>query len=215
MKKITILENDYIHENNPIDPVLNIFISKYKNIKFNVWDRFSFHISDDKKKVFEMIKGIKNPFLAYPSFVGYGNHIDGWIYFLNELRKQEIKLDLYIIYGLWESDGENLLYAVLKEYRHSLGDAKLELLEIIDYHDIKYIPYERVYLRDDNNLFEMFEKLTSESVKKLFFQKGDVVEVEEGKGEVLYAFYSGSSHYDYVDVKVGDDILNKRPYEIF
>ena len=219
IKRITILENDIIHENNPISPVLDMYQEYNQHIDFTLWQWFSQDTMQNKEKSISRLKELsedkEHAFLVYTSFIGYDNTFDGWYYFLSQLADLGIKLKIYIIFG--GDDDENLLsyclHHQMREKGYSDYGKKMILLEkAIDSHEVLYISHRTAFLHDDDNgdIFSLHIPLTLEEYKSYIHKKGDMVRIKETGEvkEVIYSYYSDSFSHSHVDVIMDEEIHN-------
>lgn len=199
IKNITILENDTLHEHCQLSRVLKDYIKTYKDIKFDIWEWFSQDTIQNKEQSIARLKTLSKDenhiFLTHPSFIGYDNTFSGWVWFMDKLRENGIKLKLYVIFGNKEED---LLGYVLKYIQDEKGystfkDNMEELKNALLGHEIHYTTYDKsssAYL-DDKDMFETFSLLTYDDVKNRLHKKGDKVRIKstgEVK-EVIYSYY--------------------------
>ena len=221
IKKVTILENDYIHKHNPLDEPLELLVDGYKNINFNVWDQFTVDIQVSKDESLKRLSSLSQDdghmFLTYSQFSG-GNNIYGWVKFLHKLKENNIRLNIAVIFGYKERTLlAHTLYIINDLHKKNII---CEFKEVFKYHNIYTATTSYLYDFDPKIPIDyQFIPFTWDSIDNNLYKKGDfayvAVEDKEStrgykmeKFEVQYTYYTNNYDLCTVDLVVRPDLID-------
>lgn len=216
MKHVTILENDQLHEHRQLSDVLECFKTS-TDAETTIWEWFAQDVIQNKeaciKRLHDLSKDEDHVFLTYPSFIGYDNTFNGWLWYLNQLSRMEIKLKLYIVFG--SNANEGLDAFCLRYYFNQKGHSdcdvnRQELIDVLKNHDIYFTSYSNsmkaYYSKQD--MWSTFKPLTWDVLYNQMYDKGDVVRIIETGEEkkVIYSFYWKELDGCYFDLIMDEEL---------
>lgn len=142
LRQIMVLENDLSEIPSRLKDVLN---SEYE-----VWYNFNSDSESELSDKIQKFKSIYNNYIFYasPSFVGYGNSFEHYLFMLIELKNNNINIEIHILF-------DNLIDYIKSEVlvgnKSKQSALKNNLTDVLNYHNIFIIG--DVGLKLDSSIF--------------------------------------------------------------
>lgn len=134
---VLVLENDEKEIPSSLQRVLS---KQHKDTRIEYWFGFNISLSNDPLYVFDKLKEEATSafIVTQPSFVGYDNEFQKYVYLFLKLIDKEIKLDIAILFN---NEFKQLLIEFINQ---NVNASKLEVLRdqiksILEYHSIREI----------------------------------------------------------------------------
>lgn len=202
--KCTILENDEENDWKGLDRGLKHIMDLNPQIKFDIWYRFSssFHWAKEEnmKRLAELGQDKDHFFLTYPSFIGYDNKLDGWVWLFNKLTVDYGFKSKFLItyYG-------DLWYELLELMHENRNEDRENIKNVLNNNEVFCTKYVDVQLYDSFEEIEFYQ-ITYESLVNNLYKRGEKVRIKES-GKICEVVYQHvGDDRSLVDVIINYDL---------
>jgi hypothetical protein len=185
--KIEIFEND-IEFQGLADVLMDSL--EYTNLPYEVWWNFNTEIiyGDGKANMLRFSQISKDTLcVCYPSFVGLGNSIDGYLRLLAKLKENNINLDIVVIkYDNFIYELASFLNRINSKFEYT--QTLTNLTDILVFHNLYYLSYEDVIISEKP--YTEAKHIKIEDITCYIYRKDELFKIK-ATGEICKAYSTG------------------------